>query len=93
MMKRIVIAAAFVLAGFVVAKVDDHVRPTMWGWVWDLTPTPNWPNGVPGVKPMSQLVQCPNGDLTLPPWHVYVLWDSGAPITKFPQLFLQERGS
>lgn len=79
--------------GFVVAKVDDHVRPTMWGWVWTLAPTPDWPQGIPGVKPMDRLVLCPNGDLTFPPWHVYVLWDSDAPITRFPRVFLQERGS
>jgi hypothetical protein len=92
-MIRTILAAALLLVGFVAAKVDDHVRPTMWGWVWTLTPTPDWPNGVPGVKPTAQLVQCPNGDFTLPPWHAYVLWDNDLPITRFPRIFLQERGS
>lgn len=88
-MNQLLLAALLLSAGFLGAKVDDHVRPTMWGWVWTLEPQPDWPTDVPGVKPASQLVQCPNGDLTLPPWHVRVLYADGAP---FWRVFWQERG-
>lgn len=79
---------AFVLVflGFSVAKIDDHVRQSMWGWVWTLEPKPDFPQN----KPIEQLRQCPHGDLVLPPWHVYVLWDNQGGY--WWRSFLQERG-
>lgn len=73
------ILAAFVVGVALMASYD-HIRPTMWGWVWRLEPVPDFHG--------TQLVRCPNGDLVLPPWHVRVLWDEQAPL----RAFLQERG-
>lgn len=75
-----IVAGIFAVLGFSIAKIDDHVKSTMWGWVWELRPLPDFYG--------TQLVKCPNGDITLPPWHVLVLWDQQAPIAGF----LQERG-
>jgi hypothetical protein len=80
-------ACVALAAGFAAGKIDDHVRPTMWGWVWELTPTPD-PNPIWG----TQLVKCPNGDVTLPPWHVRVLWDDDLPLWQMHKVFWQERG-
>lgn len=90
-MRRAVIYACIAFIGFSAAKVDDHVRPTMWGWVWQLEPKPDFPQNIPGVQPMDQLVRCPNGDLIFGPWHVYVLWTADG-LKYFWREFLQERG-
>jgi hypothetical protein len=79
--KLIIIAAAGAI-GFSAAKIDDHVRPVMWGWVWELRPEPDFYG--------TQLVHCPNGDLTFPPWHVRVFYSNGG--GPFSRWFLQERG-
>ena len=90
--RKAILLTVVAIAAFSAAKADDHIHRTMWGWVWNLTPKPDWPHGIRGVTPMDQLVACPNGDLTLPPWHVFVLWDDDAPLRTFPRWFLQERG-
>lgn len=66
--------------GAIIAFGVDHVRPTMWGWVWTLEPKPDFYG--------SQLVQCRDGSLTLPPWHVLVLYEEDMGLRDF----LQERG-
>ena len=80
---------AALLAGVFIGEAHTHIKPTQWGWVWQLEPAPDWPQGLPGVPPDTQLVRCPNGDLVLPPWHVRVLWDDDAALST---VFLQERG-
>lgn len=89
---RIVKLTAFLLLGILLGEAHAHIRPTMWGWVWTLEPEPDFPIGIAGVKPSTQMVRCPNGDFTLPPWHVYVLWHDNLPLSNFSTVFLQERG-
>lgn len=74
--------------GFAFGEMQAHIKKTMWGYVWTLDPEPDFPMGVPGVSPSTQLVRCPNGDLTFGPWHVRVIYDEQAPFAAF----LQERG-
>jgi hypothetical protein len=73
--RRRLIASGLALyaVGFVLGGMQAHIKPTGWGWVWELEP---------------RLVRCPDGSMTLPPWHVLVLYDYQAPILAF----LQERG-
>lgn len=80
MTRRILCGLIVFAVGFIAAKADDHIKPTMWGWVWTLTPEPDFYD--------VQLVSCPDGSKTTPPWHVMVLYNEDAPLGSF----LQERG-
>ena len=85
-MKEILFLIFGLIVGFVIGEMQAHIKETMWGLVWTLEPKPDFP-GLP-FKAISQLVKCPNGDLTFGSWHVLVLYDSQAPFKSF----LQERG-
>lgn len=91
-MPRMVFVILIFSMGFLAAEAHDHIRPTMWGYAWQLDPAPDFPTSIPGVKPTTQLVKCPNGDLTFGPWHALVLYDYQASYYGWGA-FLQERGS
>lgn len=78
------IAITLIGLGFVIGEAEARLKLTMWGIVWQLEPKADFPID----NPISQLVKCPNGDLTFGPWHVRVIYDHQAPLVAF----LQERG-
>lgn len=86
-MKLKIAIGVFVFAlGLAAGEAQSHVKQTAWGYVWTLEPEPDFPQNNPSV----QLVRCANGDLTLGPWHVLVLYDEQG--SNPFGAFMQERG-